>query len=467
MQITKNIPFDRLFPSAVYLWCFGFLPRYAMKGPAMRLNACLHASLLSLCLALSFATLNSRADTEGDYTYIVTDGQATITGFNVSYSGALSITNTLGGCPVASIGGNAFFWCKDLISVTIPDSVTSIGGTAFSDCYSLASVTIPGSVNSIGNEAFYYCCSLTNLVIGTGVTTIGDSAFLGCVGLINLVIGSNVTSLGSAAFSWCTGLTSVTIPGSVTNMGDYTFSHCSSLTSVNISPGVTAIGGSAFYKCTGLTKLVIGTGVTTIGQCAFDNCSGLTSVTIPASVTSIGNAAFTSCSGLTNVVIGTGVTTIGDGAFLDCNGLTSVTIPDNVKTIGDRAFGSCSKLACVFFTGDVPTNLVSSAFLITPATLYYLPTFASNWPSILAGRPTRLWNPTVQRDAAFGFSSNRFGFNIAGSTNIPVKVEATTNLMSGTWTPITNATLGTSGSLYFNDPSSTNKPARFYRIAFP
>jgi len=85
----------------------------------------------------------------------------------------------------------------------------------------------------------------------------------------------------------------------------------------------------------------------------------------------------------------------------------------------------------------------------------------------LGGRPTLCWNPTIQPDADFGFASNRFGFNIAGTANIPVKVEATTNLASAVWVPVTNATLGTSGSLSVSDPASASHRSRFYRIVFP
>ena len=58
---------------------------------------------------------------------------------------------------VTSIGGGAFQYCRDLTSVTIPNSVTSIGGGAFYSCSGLTSVTIPSSVTSIGRSAFRNC----------------------------------------------------------------------------------------------------------------------------------------------------------------------------------------------------------------------------------------------------------------------------------------------------------------------
>ena len=61
--------------------------------------------------------------------------------------------------------------------------------------------------------------------------------------------------------------------------------------------------------------------------------------------------------------------------------------------------------------------------------------------------------------------TNRFGFTITGTTNIPIVVEASTNFRSG-WTALQSLNL-TNGSFYFSDPQWTNYPRRFYRIRSP
>jgi len=66
----------------------------------MRSPISINISLFCACLALSIAPYTAQAFTEGDYTYTVSGTNATITSFNSSYSGALSITNSLGGYPV-------------------------------------------------------------------------------------------------------------------------------------------------------------------------------------------------------------------------------------------------------------------------------------------------------------------------------------------------------------------------------
>ena len=58
---------------------------------------------------------------------------------------------------VTSIGNDAFYCCRGLTSVTIPNSVTSIGEWAFKNCTSLTSITIPNSVTYINNNAFSGC----------------------------------------------------------------------------------------------------------------------------------------------------------------------------------------------------------------------------------------------------------------------------------------------------------------------
>ena len=296
---------------------------------------------------------------------------------------------------VTGIGDYAFYECKSLSSVTIPNSVTSIGDRAFEGCKSLTSVTLPNSVTSIGEYAFYGCTSLTSVTIPDSVTSIGYGAFKRS-GITRPVynihvfaylpksysghysIPEGIEQIAGGAFEDCGSLTSVTLPNSVTSIGEYAFEDCGSLTSVTISNSVTSIGSSAFYGCTSLTSITIPNSVTSIGYVAFAGsgitrpvynihvfaympesysghysipqgieqiaggafcgCESLTSVTIPNSVTSIGKEAFRNCESLTSVTIPNSVTSIEGGAFYGCTSLTSITIPNSVTSIGYVAF---------------------------------------------------------------------------------------------------------------------------------
>jgi hypothetical protein len=121
----------------------------------------------------------------------------------------------------------------------------------------------------------------------------------------------------------------------------------------------------------------------------------------------------------------------------------------------------------IYFKGNAPrlggTNVFSYA---NDVTVYYLPG-TTGWGTTYGGRPTALWNPSIQTtNASFGVRTNQFGFTITGTTNIPIVVEASIDLATASWTPLQTCTL-TNSSIYFTDPQWTNYPARFYRLRSP
>jgi hypothetical protein len=419
---------------------------------------------------------------------------------------------------VTNIGDEAFTYCTNLISVTIPNSVTSIGNSAFYSCSSLTNVSIGTNVANIGDGAFAYCARLTAITvdalnsvyssmdgvlfnqgqsvliqcpagkaggytISNSVTNIGDEAFAVCTSLTNVTIPNSVTSIGIDAFRNCFRLTNVTIPNSVTNIGNDAFGACNSLTSIMVdtnNPSYSSVAGVLFDKSQtalieypgGLSgSYTIPNSVTTVGYAAFFYCIRLASVTIPNSVANIGDEAFALCSSLTNVTIPNSVTSIGGGAFAACGSLTSVTIDNSVTNIGFEAFGFCSSLTGVYFTGNslTSTSDLSVFQYSTNATVYYLPG-TTGWGPTFDDRPTALWflpNPLIlNQSPGFGVQTNQFGFTIWWATNVPVVVEACTNLANPAWNPVATNPL-TGGSSYFSDPRWTNYPARFYRLRSP
>jgi hypothetical protein len=117
--------------------------------------------------------------------------------------------------------------------------------------------------------------------------------------------------------------TSVTIPYGVTTIGDYAFGR---------SP-FTFAGG-----CTAMTNVTLPDGLTKIGAAAFFGCTALVDVTLPKTLRIIMTTAFSGCTSLTNVTIPDGVIAIGDGAFFNCVSLSNVIIPSSVRAIGDAVF---------------------------------------------------------------------------------------------------------------------------------
>ncbi len=319
-----------------------------------------------------------------------TEGLAyTLNSDGVSYSASgigtatateIVIADTFDGLPVTSIGDYAFYDCRDLTSIIIPEGVTSIGDYAFSLCRSMVSVIIPDSVTSIGNGALSQCELLKKIAIPNSVTSIGDGAFWGDGSLTSISIPDGVTSIGNVVFGVCTRLESVTIPNSVTSIGDSAFEFCYALTDVILPDGLTYIGESAFCACHSLTDVTIPRHVRYIGEYAFSDCGSVTSITVDAenvsyhasgncliqtadrlliagcgksviptdgSVTAIGDSAFEGCDSLKSILIPDGLTSIGESAFYGCHNLTDITISKHVRYIGEYAFSDCGSVTSI------------------------------------------------------------------------------------------------------------------------
>ena len=121
---------------------------------------------------------------------------------------------------------------ETVVSNRVSYLVTSIGENAFFDCKSLTTITLPNSVKRIKMGAFIFCSSLTSITIPNSVTTIEDNAFLCCSKLTSVTIGNSVKSIGYCAFENCKSLTEITLPNSVKSLGYYIFGNCFSLETI-------------------------------------------------------------------------------------------------------------------------------------------------------------------------------------------------------------------------------------------
>lgn len=280
------------------------------------------------------------------------DGTIEITDCTSSAT-SINIPSTIDGKSVTSIGNNAFYSCKNLVNITIPDSITSIGNNAFEYCASLKSVLIPGSVKSIGNAAFNRCESLMNIeVIKNNSNYFSQDGVLfdkNKTKLIQYPIGNKriaydipngVKSFGDCAFDSCSTLKNITIPDSVTSIGWGVFSGSTSLTNIDVSENnlnYSSYEGVLFNKNkTELIKYPIG--------------NERTSYNIPAGVINFGDV-FSDCKNLVNITIPNSVTNIGVGAFWQCANLASITITNSVTSIGNYAFYDCKTLKDIYYYG--------------------------------------------------------------------------------------------------------------------
>ena len=188
---------------------------------------------------------------------------------------------------VTKIGENAFSYCPDLLSVSIPNTVTQIEDHAFTTCEQLTSMFIPRSITKIGYEAFTFCPNINYLIVEEG-NPVYDSREE-CNAIIETATNTLVL-----------GCTHTIIPNTVTAIGDVAFQEVP-IESIEIPNSIKQIGKNAFENCYYLKSIEIPNSVTTIGDYAFNSCLSLSEITLPNSLTSIGHGTFEFCISISTV----------------------------------------------------------------------------------------------------------------------------------------------------------------------
>ncbi|MBQ6563851.1 MAG: leucine-rich repeat domain-containing protein, partial [Clostridia bacterium] len=165
-----------------------------------------------------------------------------------------------------------------LVSVSIPDTVTRIGNNAFTDCQALQQIQIPDSVTEIGDYAFRRS-GLQSLTLPSGLTVSGYHLLEDNTGVKELVIPASLTTVTSSPYLSDRGMLNRSAVERVTfSTGTTTILQvCTNDTALNqviLPEGVTLIGDSAFYGCSALTNVILPYGIQEIGERAFTG-SGL------------------------------------------------------------------------------------------------------------------------------------------------------------------------------------------------
>lgn len=293
--------------------------------------------------------------------YPTTVGIARYAFYNCREIKSIKIPNT-----VKIIGRGAFYNCIALETVSLPDSLRRIEDYTFYSCASLKPINLPPMLEEIGRSAFYRCGTTDNsptdtdndtLTLPSGVKYIGDFAFYGCgfreangingetrtSGIDIILMGDRIEYVGRCAFYGFASLKKVVIDGA-SKIGEKAFYNCPSLEDIAVNGALTNIGSKAFYKCASLESVKLPDTLKNIGDYAFFGCESLTEFIGNTGLESIGKHAFSGNISLKAVILPTTLKGIGDQAFRDCDALISLYIADSVEYIGDHAFYSCDKL---------------------------------------------------------------------------------------------------------------------------
>lgn len=145
---------------------------------------------------------------------------------------------------VTGIGRIAFFQCKSLAKVSLPNSISSIGAGAFEECVSLKEVDIPQSVTILNERAFMDCESLERVTLPFSLRSIGDFAFGNCGALRSVRFPQSLDSIGANAFA-LTALTEVDLPRNLKYIGKAALAGLN-LKSVRLPDSLTVLPAGLF-----------------------------------------------------------------------------------------------------------------------------------------------------------------------------------------------------------------------------
>ena len=326
-----------------------------------------------------------------------------------------TITSMVIPSSVSDVADDILEGCNNLTSLTLPHISDYSLGSIFGGYYSSDSSTVvPATLrtlvisggDTIASNAFAYCANIQTISIPYTITRIGTNSFYGCTSLSNIILPVTITDIGDGAFGWCGGLTNVYYGGNIAAWCQINFSNYSSnpmscanslfvtntneeyerVTELVIPDEITEVKAYAFYGCNEISSIIVPNQVISIGKAAFGYCDSLYSLTIPfignnaqatnsyfgfifganeyqdnnefvpkslrvvniTSATELGAYSFYACRGLTRIELPNTLKTIGDGAFMDCTAISSITIPESVETIKSTAFLRCYKLIEVY-----------------------------------------------------------------------------------------------------------------------
>jgi uncharacterized protein YjdB len=171
--------------------------------------------------------------------------------------------------------------------VVIPEGITIIAEDAFYWNRDITSVTFPDTVEIIGGNAFGYT-TIKSVNMGNGVRVIGWYAFYGCYELEDVTLSSNLKIIDIGAF-WGSSISELTLPEGLEIISRNAF-HYSDLETIKIPDSVTKIEEGTFSYCRSLKTVILPSTIQSIERYAFDD-SAIESLIIPSTKTEIDSNA--------------------------------------------------------------------------------------------------------------------------------------------------------------------------------
>lgn len=293
------------------------------KGKNFMKKKYYYIGLLIFCITSLAGCANSEKDTGAlEVTYNIDSGFLEGEGVNYQIDGEnVTVTG---------------YYDFDTENINIPDAiryenkdypVTKVAKNAFESDSGIKSFTAGANLQEIEESAFYFCDELKTVDLADSVKILGKDAFGGCSALSEVKGVNALTSILDNAFAFCSSLTSFTLPKSLETMGLGVFSECDALKSCEFEEGLKFIGEGAFTNCTALSDIKLPSTIATINAEAFWGCTAIKSLDLPESLVVIGENAFYD-TGVKTLKLPTGITGISFEMLDGMSDLESIEVPE-------------------------------------------------------------------------------------------------------------------------------------------
>ena len=166
-----------------------------------------------------------------------------------AFKGCKSLVTATVPASCTVLGKEAYMDCTNLKTANMP-GVNEMGESCFENCPSMTTVSLSREgLVTIPRRAFYGCRGLMSLEIPDCVVNIEAEAFRGCAGFNPLILPKKLASVGDYAFEGCTSLITLTCHNENMKFGKYAFANCTSLLTVTPGKFYSKIDETVFSGC--------------------------------------------------------------------------------------------------------------------------------------------------------------------------------------------------------------------------
>ncbi len=210
---------------------------------------------------------------------------------------------------VTSIFSRCFLDNMKVVTVTLPSTINFIDGNAFYGCRKLEYINLPEGIERIETCTFRYNENLKEINFPSTLKYIGWCAFDGCSSLTSLIFPEGLEEIDDNAFYYCDGIEEISLPSSLKKLGEYCFGATNNIKEITFPSSIESVGEKCFYRSYYLRKITFldGEGNVKIGENCFEVADNLQNLYIGKNLI-VENNSFSSFGSLGSLIIGENVT---------------------------------------------------------------------------------------------------------------------------------------------------------------